>query len=132
MKVGGPCIGCTMPGFPDKFAPFYKTPPGAAVSSNTSRVLGFGIRSLRALSNHDRNREVRWDKLDQGQVPSGWGNVGTPGVVDKTVHYFYEKLQFQGSKKPGRQDDRDYATDLPPRAKGMEVPRDKTESSLEE
>jgi len=22
-----------MPGFPDKFAPFYKTPPGAAVSS---------------------------------------------------------------------------------------------------
>ena len=29
MKAGGVCIGCTMPGFPDKFSPFYKTPPGA-------------------------------------------------------------------------------------------------------
>ena len=33
MKAGGVCIGCTMPGFPDKFAPFYKTPPGAIVST---------------------------------------------------------------------------------------------------
>ena len=35
MKAGGMCIGCTMPGFPDKFAPFYKTPPGAIVSHRT-------------------------------------------------------------------------------------------------
>ncbi len=27
MNAGGPCIGCTMPGFPDKFTPFYKRPP---------------------------------------------------------------------------------------------------------
>ncbi|MGI9542891.1 MAG: hypothetical protein ACR2MX_06495, partial [Cyclobacteriaceae bacterium] len=25
MNVGAPCIGCTMPGFPDSFAPFYET-----------------------------------------------------------------------------------------------------------
>jgi hydrogenase small subunit len=24
MVAGGACIGCTMPGFPDKFSPFYK------------------------------------------------------------------------------------------------------------
>ena len=28
MVSGGACIGCTMPGFPDKYAPFYKAPPG--------------------------------------------------------------------------------------------------------
>ena len=28
MVAGGACIGCTMPGFPDKYAPFYKAPPG--------------------------------------------------------------------------------------------------------
>ena len=28
-NVGGICIGCTMPGFPDKFMPFMDQPPGA-------------------------------------------------------------------------------------------------------
>jgi hydrogenase small subunit len=30
-NVGGVCIGCTMPGFPDKFMPFMDQPPGAAL-----------------------------------------------------------------------------------------------------
>ena len=29
-NVGGICIGCTMPGFPDKFQPFMDQPPGLA------------------------------------------------------------------------------------------------------
>lgn len=120
MAAGGPCIGCTMPGFPDKFAPFYKTPPGSAVSSNTSRVVGFGMRRLRALSNHDRNRETRWDEVYDGKVPSGWGEVRKPGPLDKTVHYFYEKLQFMGARKPGRDDSRDWGTDTPSRRHGEE------------
>src|SRR6201991_1096532 len=32
-NVGGICIGCTMPGFPDKFMPFMDQPPGGTVSS---------------------------------------------------------------------------------------------------
>ena len=32
-NVGGICIGCTMPGFPDKFMPFMDEPPGAKLSS---------------------------------------------------------------------------------------------------
>ena len=115
MAAGGPCIGCTMPGFPDKFAPFYQTPPGSAVSSNASRTLGFGIRRLRALSNHDRNRETRWDAVAGGEIPSGWGEIEKPSLLDKTVHFFYEKLQFSGDKrKPGRQDSRKYFMDMPP------------------
>ena len=35
-NVGGICIGCTMPGFPDKFMPFMDEPPGGKLS--TTRV----------------------------------------------------------------------------------------------
>ena len=35
-NVGGICIGCTMPGFPDKFMPFMDEPPGAKVSTMAS------------------------------------------------------------------------------------------------
>lgn len=132
MAAGGPCIGCTMPGFPDKFAPFYKTPPGSLISSTASRSVGFGIRRLRAISNHDRNREVRWDKTDSKTVPSGWADVSPPGVVDKTVHFFYEKLQYMGSKRPGRNDGHRYSTDLPPRARGMETPHDVSETEVKD
>jgi hydrogenase small subunit len=125
MASGGPCIGCTMPGFPDKFAPFYEAPPGSAVSSAASRTVGFGIRRLRALSNHNANREVRWDELYGGEVPSGWGEVEKRGPVDKVVHFFYEKLQFSGDKKkPGRDDSERWHTDMPPRAGNMQAPHD--------
>ena len=33
-NVGGICIGCTMPGFPDKFMPFMDQPPGSLLSSS--------------------------------------------------------------------------------------------------
>ena len=39
-NVGGICIGCTMPGFPDKFMPFMDEPPGAHVSSGASALTG--------------------------------------------------------------------------------------------
>ena len=35
-NVGGICIACTMPGFPDKFMPFMDEPPGARVSTTAS------------------------------------------------------------------------------------------------
>src|SRR5579884_2065248 len=43
MVAGGPCIGCTMPGFPDKYSPFYKPPPGSALSSGMSHTYGAHI-----------------------------------------------------------------------------------------
>ncbi len=39
-NVGGICIGCTMPGFPDKFMPFMDEPPGAKLSTNAVGVYG--------------------------------------------------------------------------------------------
>jgi hydrogenase small subunit len=51
-NVGGICIGCTMPGFPDKFMPFMEEPPGAIMS--TSAVLMYG-RTVRALRNFTKS-----------------------------------------------------------------------------
>ena len=103
MNTGGVCIGCTMPGFPDRFAPFYKRPPGTIVSSTTSRTVGSFIRPLRRVTMQFNNREPRWDR--DHQVPSGWGNVPEAGPIKKGVHYFYEKWQYLNSERPGRTHD---------------------------
>ena len=100
MKAGGVCIGCTMPGFPDKFSPFYKTPPGATLSTFASQGVGTVMRRLRRLSNREANREHRWDVL--GHVPSGWAHVQHQTVMDKTIKFFYQKWQHLSSKAPGR------------------------------
>jgi len=114
MRAGGVCIGCTMPGFPDKFAPFYKTPPGAIVSTGLSRGVGAVVRRLRRMSNKEANREPRWDVLND--VPSGWGHVGTRSIMDRTIHFFYERWQTMGSRRPGRrpgEGDRFWGVDRP-------------------
>lgn len=95
MNTGGICIGCTMPGFPDAFAPFYKAPPGKFISSTASRVVGSFIRPLRKINQRKANMTNRWNKT--GYIPSGWGHVESPGPFMKTAHYFYKKLQSWGS-----------------------------------
>lgn len=62
MNVGGKCIGCTMPGFPDKFTPYFKTPPGTVVSSTSTKILGSIIRPLRRRTMANQDRETRWDE----------------------------------------------------------------------
>jgi hydrogenase small subunit len=100
MKAGGVCIGCTMPGFPDKFSPFYKTPPGAIVSTFAAKSVGMVIRRLRRLSNREANREHRWDVT--GEVPSGWAHVQAQTATDRAIKFFYSVWQHLGAKKPGR------------------------------
>ncbi len=50
-NVGGICIGCTMPGFPDKFMPFMDEPPGGKLSTNAVGLYGKTIKRLR--NGHD-------------------------------------------------------------------------------
>ena len=59
-NVGGICIGCTMPGFPDKFMPFMDEPPGAKVSSMVSGGYGSLIRAMRGFTNETVNKEPKW------------------------------------------------------------------------
>src|SRR5919201_2967234 len=56
-NVGGVCIGCTMPGFPDKFVPFLDEPPGAHMSTAAVTVYGRTVRSLRQFTLASLNRE---------------------------------------------------------------------------
>ncbi len=96
MVAGGACIGCTMPGFPDKFAPFYKAPPGSRVSSNISRTTGAGIRRLRRLSMAHTNRTPLWDRA--GEVPSAYSSrASKPTTVSKVEGFFYKRLQYRGT-----------------------------------
>jgi hydrogenase large subunit len=56
-NVGGICIGCTMPGFPDKFMPFMDEPPGGKISSAASGIYGRAITALRSITQSTLNKE---------------------------------------------------------------------------
>jgi len=73
-NVGGICIGCTMPGFPDKFMPFLDEPPGAKLS--TAAVLTYGrfVRALRRFTLDSLDREPEW----RGRGASSAGRRGGP------------------------------------------------------
>ncbi len=101
MVAGGACIGCTMPGFPDKYSPFYKSPPGSAISGGGSKIYGSGIRRLRRLSMQGGNREPLWDNAHA--VASGWAIANDKKDPLSTVNaYFYKKLQYHGSVDQGK------------------------------
>ncbi len=61
-SVGGICIGCTMPGFPDKFMPFMDMPPGAQLSSTAVLTYGRTVRALRKFTQASMNQEPAWRK----------------------------------------------------------------------
>lgn len=99
MNVGSPCIGCTMPSFPDGFSPFYKRPPGTLVSTTASMLTGFIVRNLRRHTRFFQNRSRKWNSSQS--VPGGWGHVREPNAVDRAGHFFYQKLQSWGGIRPG-------------------------------
>ena len=55
-NVGGICIGCTMPGFPDKFMPFMNQPPGSLLSANAVMTYGRAIHALRKFTQDSLNK----------------------------------------------------------------------------
>jgi hydrogenase small subunit len=59
-NVGGICIGCTMPGFPDKFMPFMNQPPGSLLSASAVATYGRAIHALRRFTQASLNKEPRW------------------------------------------------------------------------
>jgi hydrogenase small subunit len=75
-NVGGICIGCTMPGFPDKFMPFMDAPPGASVSGAIAGTYGPVIRKLRTITNKTANKEPRW-RHNKGELTTGYAPRGS-------------------------------------------------------
>jgi hydrogenase small subunit len=62
-NVGGVCIGCTMPGFADKFMPFMDEPPGAKLSTAAVSTYGRSVRAFRAFTKASMNKEP------EGRIP---------------------------------------------------------------
>jgi len=72
-NVGGICIGCTMPGFPDKFMPFMDEPPGSKLSSSMIGVYGAAVRALRGITNATVNKEPKW-RHNRPELTTGYRN----------------------------------------------------------
>ena len=124
MIAGGACIGCTMPGFPDKFAPFYKAPPGSFISGSVSRTTGAGIRRLRRMSQANLNRSALWDQT--GHVPSAFGKeMSGPTPVQRVSGFFYKKLQYRGTADVGK------ANKAQPLPKTLNILQHEPEKNLE-
>jgi hydrogenase small subunit len=81
-NVGGICIGCTMPGFPDKFMPFMDAPPGGSLSSMLNKPYGAFIRRMRTITNIALNEEPKWHHngpaLTSGYNPRWRPNASRP------------------------------------------------------
>lgn len=58
-NVGGTCIGCTMPGFPDKLMPFLDQPPGSHLSTQAVLTYGKTIQALRRFTQASLNTEPK-------------------------------------------------------------------------
>lgn len=59
-NVGGICIGCTMPSFPDKYMPFMDEPRGASISIAVSSSRGPAIQELRKIAMIGDDKEPSW------------------------------------------------------------------------
>src|SRR5688572_8599742 len=70
-NVGGICIGCTMPGFPDKFMPFMDEPPGARMSTSAVLMYGRTVRALRSFTKTSLDQEPPWRSAGP-QLTSGY------------------------------------------------------------
>jgi hydrogenase small subunit len=75
-NVGGICIGCTMPGFPEKFMPFMNQPPGSLLSSQAIRSYGSMIRALRSFTQKSMNKAPSWRRqTDRAKRPENNGSL---------------------------------------------------------
>jgi hydrogenase small subunit len=70
-NVGGICIGCTMPGFPDKFMPFMDEPSGGSFSSMAVKLYGPLMRLARGFTNKGANQEPKW-RHNRPELTSGY------------------------------------------------------------
>jgi hydrogenase small subunit len=57
-NVGGICIGCTTPGFPDKLMPFMNQPPGSLLSTEAIGTYGISVRALRRFTRDSLQRSI--------------------------------------------------------------------------
>ena len=97
MVAGGACIGCTMPGFPDKYSPVLQ---GAARLRDLGRgVAGDRRRHPPAAAHVDAQRQPRADlgSRQRPHAPAGAPPTATPNPIEVANAKFYKKLQYRGT-----------------------------------
>ncbi|MEV0600472.1 hydrogenase expression protein HypE [Streptomyces sp. NPDC050315] len=70
-NVGGICIACTMPGFPDKFMPFMDEPAGVQVTQPAGGLYASLVRTLRGITLHNVEKEPPWRRKG-GELTTGY------------------------------------------------------------
>jgi len=83
-NVGGICIGCTMPAFPDKFMPFMEQPPGSLLSSQAVATYGRAVYALRQFTQASLNTEPAWRQPGPTLTTGYTGTTATPTSPDDT------------------------------------------------
>ena len=72
-NVGGICIGCTMPGFPDKFMPFMDEPPGGKLSTGAVRAATDArLKRSRSFTNATVNKEHEVAASQRAELTTGY------------------------------------------------------------
>ncbi len=90
-NVGGVCIGCTMPGFPDKFMPFLDEPPGAKLSSAAIAVYGRTIRALRQFTQAS-SQQAATPLLPAAELTAGRPRAQSPLPLEYDLLFPYSQL----------------------------------------
>ncbi|CAN5865845.1 hypothetical protein BH23ACT12_BH23ACT12_18070 [soil metagenome] len=90
-NVGGICIGCTMPGFPDKFMPFMDAAFPVRVSANVARfTYGPVLRTLRRQSMRKGSRTPGWERPLTGTLISDAPRWDIPALKRVPEFQIYE------------------------------------------
>ena len=84
MNTGGACIGCTMPGFPDKFAPFHAPPPATVKTAPSHRMRSGVLKPARRIS------DARLGQL--GSLEGEWAPTSVERP-DRHQPRFYDRLR---------------------------------------
>ena len=95
-NVGGICIGCTMPGFPDSFMPFMDEPTGGDLSLSVALIKEYGdfVHRMRRITGMALNLEPEWrhngPRVDQRlrAAPSRSAARSRTGRAERTEHRF--------------------------------------------
>ena len=95
-NVGGICIGCTMPGFPDKFMPFMDEPPGGKLSTTASGLYGSVIRNLRHITGAHRRQGAASGGTRARNSPPAHAAPGRSRALDSSLcHESHRSSQFE-------------------------------------
>ena len=108
-NVGGICIGCTMPGFPDKFMPFMDEPRGAKLSTTAVATYGRTIRALRGFTKASMGHEPEWrhrrPELTTGYIPRPRPRISnataTGSIMSEACGRARSSSRCPGTRSPG-------------------------------